>query len=313
MPDPLVLLGIGFFGVPCVAGMPGPGPIWAVIRAMQSGARTEDGGSVRLYSVRLYWELARCGFRRTAIYRSAALSGAITNTFFGFLRAYMFIALYESRGEVNGYTLADALAFTFITQGIAALMALWGPWPIAETVQSGEVATDLSRPYDYQLAWLAQDYGRAVFQLLARSTPPFVVGMIAFGVTLPTDPLIWLAVVPSVILGIAVSFGCRFCLNLTTFWIVDHRGIAGIAMLMTTFLSGFLVPLAMWPDGVREVVWLLPFASMVAIPIDVFLGKLRGVDLLAALTLQVFWAVAMLMLGRAILAAALRKLVVQGG
>ena len=85
----------------------------------------------------------------------------------------MFIALYQSRGEVGGYTLEDALAFTFITQGIAALLALWGSWPIAESVQTGEVATDLSRPYDYQFAWLAQDYGRAAFQFVARSTPPF--------------------------------------------------------------------------------------------------------------------------------------------
>lgn len=263
--------------------------------------------------MRLYWELARCGFRRTAIYRTAAVSGAITNTFFGFLRAYMFIALYQTRGEVGGYTLADALAFTFITQGIAALMALWGPWPIALSVQTGEVANDLSRPYDYQFAWLAQDYGRAAFQFVARSTPPFIVGMIAFGITLPTDPLIWLSAVPAVILAIAVSFGWRFCLNLLTFWIVDHRGIAGMSMLMTTFLSGFLVPIAMWPDGIREVVWLLPFASMVAIPIDIFLGKLQGPDLFAALALQVFWAVVMLGLGRLVLGAALHKLVVQGG
>jgi ABC-2 type transport system permease protein len=52
---------------------------------------------------------------------------------------------------------------------------------------------------------------------------------------------------------------------------------------------------------------------MVAIPIDVFLGKLRGGDLLAALALQAFWAVVMLGFGRIVLGAALRKLVVQGG
>jgi len=263
--------------------------------------------------VRLYWELARCGFRRTAIYRSAALSGAITNTFFGFLRAYLFIALYQGHDAVNGYTLPDVLAFTFITQGMAALIGLWAWWPIAETVQSGQVATDLSRPYDYQFSWLAQDYGRALFQFVARSTPPFVVGMIAFGVTLPTDPFIWLVTVPSVLLAITISFGWRFMLNLTTFWLVDHRGVAGISLLMSVLLSGFLVPLAMWPDGLRGVVTLLPFASMVAIPIDVFLGKLQGADLLGALALQAFWAVAMLGLGRLVLAGALHKLVVQGG
>jgi ABC-2 type transport system permease protein len=263
--------------------------------------------------VRLYWELARCGFRRTAIYRSAALSGAITNTFFGFLRAYTFIALYQTRGEVGGYTLADALAFTFITQGMAALVAIWAWWPIAESVQSGQVAADLSRPYDYQFAWLAQDYGRALFQLVARSAPPLIVGMIAFGIVLPTDPLIWLATTASLVLAVAVSFGWRFALNLTTFWWIDHRGISNISMLVAVLFSGFLVPIAMWPDGVREVVYLLPFSAMVAIPIDVFLGKLHGVDLLAALALQAFWAVAMLGIGRVVLAAALHKLVVQGG
>lgn len=263
--------------------------------------------------MRLYWELARCGFRRTAIYRSAAISGAITNTFFGFLRAYTFIALYEARGEVGGYTLADALAFTFITQGMAALIGLWAWWPIAESVQTGQVASDLSRPYDYQLAWLAQDYGRALFQLAARSTPPLVVGMLAFGIVLPTDPLTWLAAVASLALAVAVSFGWRFCLNLTTFWWVDHRGIASVSLLVAVLLSGFLVPIAMWPDGLRELVYLLPFAAMVAIPIDVFLGKLQGADLVAALALQAFWAVAMLALGRVVLTAALHKLVVQGG
>ena len=68
---------------------------------------------------------------------------------------------------MGGYTLVDALAFTFIAQGMAALIGLWSWWPIAESVQAGQVASDLSRPYDYQLAWLAQDYGAALFQLVA--------------------------------------------------------------------------------------------------------------------------------------------------
>ena len=263
--------------------------------------------------MRLYWELARTGYRRTAIYRTAAISGAITNTFFGFLRASMFIALYQTRSEVGGYTLPDVLSFTFITQGMAALIGLWGWWQIAETVQDGRVASDLSRPYDYQFAWLAQDYGRALYQFVARSMPPFIVGMIAFEITLPTDPMAWLGMVPAIILAVGVSFGWRFCLNLTTFWWTDHRGINGIAMTIGVLFSGFLVPIAMWPDGLREIGYLSPFAAMVAIPIDIFLGKVHGVDLLAALALQLFWVIVLLAFGRLMLSAALHKLVVQGG
>ncbi|MGD9889749.1 MAG: ABC transporter permease [Dehalococcoidia bacterium] len=263
--------------------------------------------------MRLYWELAIRGFQRTAAYRTAAISGAITNTFFGFLRAYVFIALFEVRPDAGGYTLQDALTFTFLTQGMAALTEVFAWWRIAETVQTGQVATDLSRPFDYQFYWLAQDYGRALFQFFFRSIPPFIAGMIVFDIALPSDPILWLAVIPSLVLAVTVSFAWRFCLNLTAFWLLDYRGVAGLASLVALLLSGFTVPVAMFPDAVRTVVYLLPFASMIAIPIDVFLGKLRGEDLIAALLLQSIWAVATLWFGRLMLAAALRKLVVQGG
>jgi ABC-2 type transport system permease protein len=263
--------------------------------------------------VRLYWELAVVGFQRAAAYRSAAVSGAITNTFFGFLRAYVFIALYQSRPDAGGYSLADALIFTFATQGMAALVEMWAWWKIAETVQTGQVATDLSRPFDYQLYWLAQDYGRALFQFIGRFLPPFIIGILAFDLGLPSDPVLWVGLIVSLVLAVTVSFGWRFCLNLASFWLLDHRGVAGTATLLALLLSGFLVPVAMFPDWARTAVYLMPFASMVAVPIDILLGKMRGQELVAALALQAFWAVSMLGIGRLVLAAALRKLVIQGG
>jgi ABC-2 type transport system permease protein len=263
--------------------------------------------------MRVYWELSKLGFRRASAYHAAAVSGAITNTFFGFLRAYIFSALYDSRADVAGYTLADILAFTFIAQSMVTLVGLVGWWPIAESIQSGEVVSDLSRPYDYQGAWLAQEYGRALVHLLTRSVPCMVIGALFFGLPLPTEPLVWLGAAASLVLAIAVSFGWRFSLNLTTFWWIDHRGIAGMALLIAMLFTGFMLPLGMWPDGLREVVVLLPFAAMVSIPIDVILGKLHGVDLLAALAVQALWAIVMLGFGRLVLGAALRKLVVQGG
>ena len=263
--------------------------------------------------MRLYWELAVLGFGRTAMYRSAAISGAITNTFFGFLRAYVFIAAYGLRPTAGGYSLADTLTFTFITQGMAALVELWAWWKIAETVQTGQIASDLSRPFDFQLYWLAQDYGRALHQFALRSVPPFLLGMVVFGLRLPPDLLHWLALVPSVLLAITLSFAFRFILNLTTFWIIDHRGVAALSSIFLMILSGFMIPLALFPDEVKSTLYVLPFASIVAIPIDVFLGKLDGVELIGALALQAFWTVIWLGIGRLVLAAGLQKLVIQGG
>ena len=100
------------------------------------------------------------------------------------------------------------------------------------------------------------------------------------------------------------SLACAYAPNAAAF--IAARTVLGVS-------AGFMLPLGMWPDSLRQVVVLLPFAAMVSIPIDVILGKLHGVDLLAALALPALWAIVMLGLGRLVLGAALRKLVVQGG
>lgn len=263
--------------------------------------------------MRLYWELTVRGFQRQAAYRTAAISGAVTNTFFGFLRAYVFIALYQVRPEAGGYDLADALTFTFLTQGMAALVELWAWWPIALSVRSGHIATDLSRPLDYQLYWLAQDYGRAGVQFLLRSIPPFVVGAIAFGVRLPPHGWLWVAFLISLILAIGISFAWRFILNLSAFWLTDYRGVAGLAGLVALLLSGFIVPVAMFPAAVRPFIYLSPFAAFVAIPIDIYLEKASAIGIMGRLALQALWMTLGLLAGRVVLAAARQKLVIQGG
>jgi hypothetical protein len=65
----------------------------------------------------LYWQIARRGFRRYATYRAATAAGIFTNTVFGFIRAYVFITLLRTAGDIGGYTLRDTLTYTFVTQG----------------------------------------------------------------------------------------------------------------------------------------------------------------------------------------------------
>jgi len=66
-------------------------------------------------------------------------------------------------------------------------------------------------------------------------------------------------------------------------------------------------------EGYEVRVGKVPFAAMVQIPVDVFLEQAEGVDLAGALLLQVAWAVVLLGLARTVLAAALRRVVIQGG
>src|SRR5262249_22876967 len=164
-----------------------------------------------------------------------------------------------------------------------------------------------------QGAWLAGDVGRAAYHAVFRGVPPLLLGELLFRLRFPAEPLTWLAFAVSVVLATTVSFALRFIVNLTAFWLLDYRGVLNVTGLAWTFLCGSVVPLAFLPDGPRAVVEALPFAAMVQTPIDVFLGKHQGPGLAGALAFQAFWALALLGLGRLLLAAGVRRLVVQGG
>jgi ABC-2 type transport system permease protein len=84
-------------------------------------------------------------------------------------------------------------------------------------------------------------------------------------------------------------------------------------LFANVLLSGQLVPLVYWPEGLRDIVVWLPFAGLVQTPVEVFLGKASGAELAGLLALQVGWGVALLGACRLLLALAVRRVVVQGG
>jgi ABC-2 type transport system permease protein len=262
---------------------------------------------------RLFFELARRGYRRHAAYPGATWAGVFTNTVFGLITAYVFLAVFRERETVGSYDARDAVTYVWLAQGLLMTVYLYGWNEVASRVRSGDVATDLQRPLDLQAYWLAQDLGRALYHGIFRGVPPFLVGALVFDVLAPGGLGVWLAFLVSVTLAVVVSFAFRFLYNLAAFWVLDFRGVSVLASVATAFFSGQYVALAFYPEWLKVLAWSLPFAAMIQAPIEVFLGHVQGAELAGLLALQAFWAAALLLLGRALFGAGLRKLVIQGG
>lgn len=264
--------------------------------------------------MRVYAEVAVRGFRRHATYRSATAAGAFTNTIFGFVRAYVLIALWRARPELGGYDVVDAVTFAFLTQTLIAPVAIFGaPLELGERIRTGDVAMDLQRPVDIQGWWLAADLGRALFALVSRGVVPLAAGALAFRLDLPTEPHVWLAFTASVLLAVVVGFALRYLVALSAFWLLDDRGVHAIAGVAAMFFSGLLLPLVVFPGPLGTLARALPWAAMIQVPADVFLGAYPGGALAGALGFQAAWAAVLLALGRVVTAAARGTVVVHGG
>jgi ABC-2 type transport system permease protein len=258
--------------------------------------------------------LAVAGFRRHSAYRSATVAGAVTNTVFGVVKASITLAAIASAGgAIAGYDAQQGATYSFVCQALLAPVMLFGWHELADRIRTGDIAVDLARPVDLQLSWLAADIGRAGYELLPRGLPPLVVGAVLFGLTLPSSLLPFVLAAVSLALAVALSFACRFLLNLAAFWLIEMRGLLTLYLVGSNVLSGLVVPVHWFPGWMGTIARATPFPSILQTPVDVLSGRTTGWTSIETVAVQALWLIVMLVMGRIVLSRATRKLVVQGG
>ncbi|MER5938027.1 MULTISPECIES: ABC-2 family transporter protein [unclassified Streptomyces] len=264
-------------------------------------------------SGRLYLTVAAGGFRRYATYRIATAAGVFTNTVFGVILVYTYLALWHEKPHLGGYDQAQAVTYVWLGQCLYATLAIQGGGAekdLMERIRTGEIAVDLYRPADLQLWWLAGDMGRALFQMIGRGVVPFLFGALFFPMALPTDATLWAAFAVTLLLAAVVSFAIRYLAALSVFWLLDGMGVNQALMITGIFFSGMVLPLNAFPGVFGEIVRALPWAAQIQMPADVLMGETAP---LGAFAFQAVWAVVLLAAGRLLQSAATRRVVVQGG
>jgi ABC-2 type transport system permease protein len=266
-----------------------------------------------LSSVHLFIELTKTSFQRQLTYRAATFAGLTTNFFFGMLRVAVMIALFGSRGDVNGYSLRNAITFTGLTQSLIGFLSLFGWYDMMNSIYTGAVACDLLKPMGYFNFWLAQDLGRALAQLVLRGFTMMIAYAVLIGISYPNGISQWVSLIASLILAWLISFSWRFLLNLSGFWTPDARAIGRFGFALLYFVTGFLMPLRFFPDWFVKICEYTPFPHMVNTVVEVYLGVLNGPELAWALVKQVGWTILLIYACRIMLKAGVRRLVIQGG
>lgn len=262
---------------------------------------------------RLFLEVARRSFRRSSRYRAATAAGVFVNTFFGYVRASILVFIAEANGgSLRGMSTEQLATFAFVSQAFIMVIGAFGDTELAERIRSGDVVIDLYRPADFQFWWLATWMGKSAFQLLGRGIPPIVLGAIAFDLVWP-DPTHLVPFAFAVVCATTIGFGLRFLTNLVTFWLLDNQGIEQTLTMLIAFFAGMLLPINFFPSWLEGVARVLPFAAMMQLPAEIYLGLHQGSDLVFVLALQAAWAVGLLLTGRLVLRIATRRVVIQGG
>jgi ABC-2 type transport system permease protein len=264
----------------------------------------------------LHVAVATRAFRRYSTYTAATLAGIFTNSVFGVIYSFAYLALWNQNQDAGGYDATDAVTYVWLGQALLMTVALWGGGTtddLAERIRTGDVAIDLYRPVGLLGWYLAGDLGRATYHLLTRGVAPTFVGILLFDIRMPAGPVAAVAFLVSLPLAVTVSFALRFLVASTAFWLLDASGPRVLSGALALFFSGMVLPLVLFPGWLGTLAMTLPWSAIIQVPNDLWLGQYPGVAALAAIGFQLAWALALLACCALVLRAATRKVVLQGG
>lgn len=253
--------------------------------------------------------LLRIGFADAVAYR-AELVVWLLSTNMALVMMALLTAVARD-GPVGRFGQRDFVAYYLATLVVRLVTGAWVVWEANLEIRQGTLAFRLLRPI-HPLVHYAAENAAAIPMRAAMALPIallllFLVG----GVT--GDPLLWLVFVWGVFGAWLITFLAMSVMASLAFYVDSATSVAQVWFGLFTILSGYIMPLEMFPPWVGRLARCLPFRYMLAFPVEAVLGHLARGEALLELLVQ--WGMVFLLAfaARASWRAGLRRYSAFGG
>jgi ABC-2 type transport system permease protein len=256
-----------------------------------------------LPGLRAWWTMLVICLEERLAYRGDFILGTAMRFLPIVTQVFLWTAVFAAttRSDIAGYSRTDIVAYyllTMVTRAFSSMPGLAGG--IARSVRDGSIKKYLVQPVDYVSFLLAARIAHKLVYYAVALIPFGVVFIICRGYFPPVPDAATIAVFTlSLVLSFLLGFFMEATLGMLGFWFLEVSSIIFAYMLVQYLLSGHMFPLDMLagvPTGlvgvsVADVVRWLPFEYTAYFPAAVWLGKIRGAELVRSLAIEAAWVV----------------------
>jgi ABC-2 type transport system permease protein len=275
-----------------------------------------------LAALRPYTAIVSVRFRMLLQYRAAAIGGLFTQVVFGLVLIMIYEAFYRSApAAARPMVFAQVASYVWLGQALLAMLPWNADAELRAMVRSGAVAYELCRPIDLYGMWYARAVAQRTAPTILRAAPIAVfatVGLPLLGLgewqlAPPASLAAGAGFAAALVCALALGCAMSTLINIALLWTVAADGVVMVSTTAVQLLSGMLIPLPLFPEWAQGALRWLPFAGLVDLPFRIYTGHLAVGELALVLARQLGWTIALVMLGRRLLARGLGRVVVQGG
>jgi ABC-2 type transport system permease protein len=264
--------------------------------------------------LRHYLEFARIGFVNILAFRLRYYTGIVTYLINVTVYYFIWKALYAADAHfAAGFDFAEMTTYVAVGWVIRSVYFNNIDSDIAADVQSGNVVMAMLKPAGVQARYLGQALGEAAFRLVLLTAPSALLISLIFPVMGPASPGNFAAFLLALAGSVMLTGALNFIVGALALRLKAILGLLRAKFYVQELLSGLLVPITMFPPALAAAMAWLPFQHIAYTPLRIYLGKLEGRELVAALAVQWLWVAALLVFGRWFWDRMARKITVHGG
>jgi ABC-2 type transport system permease protein len=258
-----------------------------------------------------YPAMLRAGLVGAIAYRAEMVVWMLTTTM-PLVSLSLWSAVAEN-GAVGRYSQRDFAVYFIAVLLVRQLTSSWVVWELNFDIRQGVLAQRLVKPMHPLWYYSAQNLGALPLRVVLCS--PLVVISAAVFDALPLPRTFALALIFCVALAGAwlITFFVMALVGSLAFFVESSLAIFDFYLFAFVLLSGYIVPLDLFPEGVRAVTYWLPFRYTVAFPVEIATGALPFGEALRQLAIQWAFVAGLAALALLVFRAGVRRFAAFGG
>lgn len=258
--------------------------------------------------------LLRIGFADAVAYRAELVVWLLsTNMALVMMALTTAVARSMPGGRIGGLGQRDFVAYYLATLVVRLVTGAWVLWEANMEIRQGTLAFRLLRPIHPLLHYAAENVA-AVPLRAAISLPILVILLLTLGGDRVThDPVLWAMFLVAVVGAWLITFLAMSVIAALAFYIDSVGSIGQIWFGLFTILSGYILPLQMFPPWLGTLTRYLPFRYMLAFPVEVLIRMTPRRTALLELGIQWSFVAALALAARGAWRAGIRRYSAFGG
>ncbi|MEM7802538.1 MAG: ABC-2 family transporter protein [Chloroflexota bacterium] len=211
------------------------------------------------------------------------------------MAVWLSIARDQPSGEVGGFSRSEFISYYLAVLVMRRLCGVWIIWDIDEDIRLGRLSSKLLRPIHPAHNYLAMGVTDKPVEM-AFLLPPVVVAVWLTGATYDFSPLNLFYVSLAILGAIGIEYGVSMAVGALGFWITQTVSVMEIWFYSRAFLSGWIIPIALFPEGLQQALIYLPYRYVLSFQIEIAMGQLTPSEIWQGFLIQWLW-VAVLSVG----------------